>query len=126
MSRPNDKRRHPRVAHRLRVKSKGREALDLETIDLSAGGLRCSSPVFIAPMTRMAVALVLPDTKGSPGIADQHIHGEAVVVRTEPPAHEKSNGGGYRVALFFSRMDEGDRQKLQNFLKDRAGKSGHA
>jgi c-di-GMP-binding flagellar brake protein YcgR len=121
MSRPDDKRRHPRVAHRLRVRSKDRDALELETIDLSAGGLNCSSPVFIPPMTKMALALVLPETKGGPDLADQHIHGEAVVVRTEPSVREKSNGGVFRVALFFSRMGETDRQRLQVFLKSRAG-----
>jgi c-di-GMP-binding flagellar brake protein YcgR len=121
MSRPNDKRRHPRVAHRLRVRSKDRDALELETIDLSAGGLNCSSPVFIPPMTKMALALVLPETNVGHAVSEQQIHGEAVVVRTEPSAREKGNGGPFQVALFFSRMEETDRQRLQIFLKGRSG-----
>lgn len=126
MSQPNDKRRHPRVAHRLRVRSTLREAVELETIDLSAGGLRCTAPVFIPPMTKMAISLVLPHASGSHGDGEQVIQGEAVVVRTEKLPPGQTIGTTCRVALFFSRMDEADRQKLQNFLKARNGKNGTA
>ncbi len=124
MRETKDKRRHPRVAQRLRVRSTLREAVELETVDLSAGGLRCTAPVFIPPMTKMALSLVLPPPAGSVGAREQTVRGETVVVRTEPSSPEKKNGGLYHVALFFSRMDEADRQKLHEFLLVRAGKPG--
>lgn len=125
MSQPNDKRRHPRVNHRLRVSSLDRElALELETIDLSAGGLRCKAPAYVPPMTKMALSMVLP--AAGTGSAEQVIRGEAVVVRTEPLTTAPANGGTYRVALFFSKMDEADREKLNAFLKDRNTRTGSA
>ena len=122
MSQREEKRRHPRVERRLQVESHLREALQLETIDLSAGGLRVTSPHFIPPMTKMELSMVLPFPAGSPAENRRTVRGEAVVVRTEPPAPGGTANGGYRVALFFSRMEDEDRQALQNYLKDRSGK----
>jgi c-di-GMP-binding flagellar brake protein YcgR len=119
-----DRRRHPRVEHRLRVESSNVETLELETIDLSAGGLRCTAPAFIAPMTKMALSLVLPAAPGDKTFAP--IKGEAVVVRTEKLPTGEGAAGACRVALFFSRMDDADRQRLQSFLKGRNGKDGQA
>ena len=128
MSGTEDKRRHPRVAQRIRVRSThhdapAREALDLETIDLSAGGLNCTAPVFIPPMTRLALSLVLPASPPAEANSGQVVNGEAVVVRTDP-AHPKTNDGTYRVALFFSKMDDADRHRLHEFVKSRAGRPG--
>jgi PilZ domain-containing protein len=119
-----DRRRHPRVERRLRVDSSNVDMLELETIDLSAGGLRCTAPAFIAPMTKMALSLVLPAAPG--GEPDAPIRGEAVVVRTEKLPTGEGIAGACRVALFFSRMDEADRLRLQGFLKVRNGKDGSA
>jgi hypothetical protein len=127
MSQSKDKRRHPRVAHRIKVRSSSREAVELETIDLSAGGLSCTAPAFLPPMTRLALSLVLPTER--PSAADKKnghetVNGEAVVVRTEPPAPVDGKMT-YRVALFFSRMDDADRKRLLDFLERHSGKAGH-
>lgn len=119
----DDKRRHPRVARSIRVRSFSREAVELETIDLSAGGFFCTAPAFLPPMTKMAVSLVLPQPWPSEPKGEQVVNGEAIVVRTEPPA-PASAANGYRVALFFSRMEESDRQRLLRFLANHAGKAG--
>ena len=123
MGQSEDKRRHPRIPQRVRVQSLYREALELETIDVSAGGLRCTSPLFIPIMTKMALSMVLPSAPGHSGNGQQMVKGEAVVVRTEPdsPAAEPVNGG-YRVALFFSRMDDPDRKILLDWLKSRTAR----
>lgn len=99
--------------------------MELETVDLSAGGLRCTAPVFIPPMTKLALSLVLPPLAGSGEGRQQTVQGEAVVVRTEPDGAHRKSIGPFHVALFFSRMDEVDRQKLQEFLLIRAGKSAN-
>jgi len=103
-----------------------REAVELETIDLSAGGLSCTAPVFLPLMTKMAVSLVLPANAGSVLPEERVVKGEAVVVRSEPPIPSKAEDASYRVALFFSRMDEADRDILQKYLKGLTGKSGKA
>ena len=125
MTGTKDKRRHPRVAHRLRVRSTLRDAVELETVDLSAGGLRCTAPLFIPPMTRMALSLVLPSPAGTSDGRPETVQGEAVVVRTEPSDPHRKDGGPYHVALFFSRMDEADRHRLHQFLLARGGRAGN-
>lgn len=127
MSQPNDKRRHPRVAQRIRVRSSSREAVELETIDLSAGGLSCTAPAFLPPMTRLAVSLVLPNQQAPAADKDNGhdtVKGEVVVVRTDPPAPVEGRAT-YRVALFFSRMDDADRRRLLDFLARHTGKAVH-
>ena len=111
-----DKRQHPRVAQRLTVRAADGSDVSLETINLSAGGLFCTSPSWVAPMTRLALSLQLPSPTGN---GDAVVRGEAVVVRTEPTAPTAAHAGGYRIALFFSRMDDDHRQTLQSFLKSR-------
>ena len=105
------------------MRSSSREDLQLETIDLSAGGLSCTAPAFLAPMTKLAVSLVLPGHKSSQSGSDdsQTVEGEAIVVRTEPSSPMPENGS-YRVALFFSRMEDADRGRLVDFLGRRSGK----
>lgn len=126
MSGKKDKRRHPRIAQRLRVRWQDEESLELETIDLSAGGFSCTSPVHLAPMTKVALSLILPRTQSEPTQPERVVNGEAVVVRAEPSAGASSNGGPFRLALFFSRMKEEDRRVLQAFLKSRSGGNGRA
>ncbi len=118
MTQTHDKRRHPRVAHRIRVRSSSREAVELETIDLSAGGLSCTAPAFLPLMTKLAVSLVLPGSRAAaaePENGHETVNGEVVVVRTDPPVPVDGHAT-YRVALFFSRMDDTDRRRLHDFL----------
>src|SRR5206468_1505604 len=126
MSHTNDKRRHPRVAHRIRVQSSSHEAVELETIDLSAGGLSCSTPAFLPLMTKLAVSMVLPEMRPAGTDGDGHgtINGEAVVVRTAPAAPTDGQTS-YRVALFFSRMDDEDRRRLHEFLARQPARGSH-
>src|SRR5436309_14807855 len=112
MSQSKDKRRHPRVAQRIRVRSSSREAVELETIDLSVGGLSCTAPAFLPLMTKLALSLVLPtDPLSAADKTNGHATatGEAIVVRTEPPAPADGQRA-YRAVMFFSQMDDADRE----------------
>jgi len=127
MTQMHDKRRQPRVAQRIRVRSSSREAGELVTIDLSADGLSCTAPAFLPLMTKLAVSLVLPGpraTAADPENGHETVSGEAVVVRTEPPA-PVGGRATYRVALFFSRMDDSARQRLLDFLARHSGRVGN-
>ncbi|HET6278064.1 MAG TPA: PilZ domain-containing protein [Candidatus Polarisedimenticolia bacterium] len=112
MSHSDEKRRHPRVAKRIRVRSRFEGAVELETVDLSIGGLSCTAPMSLPVMTRLALQLNLPDNGGSD--REQVIEGEAVVVRSELSTSPQEPG--YRIALFFSRMEERHRTSLVEYL----------
>jgi c-di-GMP-binding flagellar brake protein YcgR len=112
MSRSDEKRRHPRVAKRIRVRSRFEGAVELETVDLSIGGLSCTAPMSLPVMTKLALSLNLPDNGGSE--SEQVIEGEAVVVRSEPS--QSPQEPGFRIALFFSRMEEEHRKSLVEYL----------
>ena len=114
MTQANEKRRHPRVSEQLTIRAAHDGGVALQTINLSAGGMFCTSPTFIAPMTRLSLMMEVPHRD-----APARIEGEAVVVRTEPGAPVPSHRGGYRVALFFSRLEDDDRAALQAYLTDR-------
>ncbi len=112
MSRSHEKRRHPRVAKRIRVRSRFEGAVEFETVDLSIGGLSCTAPMALPVMTKLALSLSLPDSGSGAGV--RVIEGEAVVVRSEPS--RSSETPGYHIALFFSRMEEAHRQTLIEYL----------
>lgn len=114
MTHANEKRRHARVSEQLTIRAAHEGGVSLQTINLSAGGLFCTSPTFIAPMTRLSLMMDLPHSD-----APARIEGEAVVVRTDPGAPLPSHRGGYRVALFFSRLEDDDRRALQAYLSSR-------
>ncbi|HEV8200177.1 MAG TPA: PilZ domain-containing protein [Candidatus Polarisedimenticolia bacterium] len=115
MTQGHEKRRHPRVAESLTIRAVHDGSIDFQTINLSAGGLFCTSPQFIPPMTRLSLAMEVPLPDDDPA----RIEGEAVVVRTEPEAPQPLHQGGYRIALFFSRLEDDDRRALQAFLASR-------
>jgi hypothetical protein len=115
MSQGNEKRRHPRVSESLTIRAVHDGGVAFQTINLSAGGLFCTSPRFIAPMTRLSLMMEVPLPDDDPA----RIEGEAVVVRTEPEAPAPAHQGGYRIALFFSRLADDDRRALQTFLASR-------
>ena len=116
MNSPDEKRRHPRVEKRIRVRSRFEGAVELETVDLSVGGLNCTAPIALPLMTKLALSLSLPGNKNSPGSSDRVVEGEAVVVRSEPSRSGGANNGGYRIALFFSSMEENHKQALLEYL----------
>ena len=114
MTQANEKRRHPRVSDQITIRAAHEGGLSLQTINLSAGGMFCTSPTFIAPMTRLSLMMEVPRQE-----APARIEGEAVVVRTEPGAPVPTHRGGYRIALFFSRLEDDDRAALQAYLASR-------
>src|SRR2546425_787118 len=127
MSQSKDARRHPRVAQRIRVRSSSREAVELETIDLSAGGLSCTAPAFLPLMTKMAISLVLPDPRPSaPEDLNGHetVNGEAGGGRTAPDAPAEGNTADPGGPV-FSRMDDADRRRPLAFLAPPTGKAPH-
>lgn len=80
--------------------------------NLSAGGINCTSSVGYDEMTRLAVRLLLP-TGGKP----EPLDAEAVVVRRRALVPE-DGGNGYELALFFTKLEDTDRERIERYLDD--------
>lgn len=119
MSRESAERRaHQRVDTTLEVQGTpedGGVVARMVASNLSAGGLYCTSTADFPEMTRLAVRLMLPGGDGEQA-APQPVDVEAVVVRREelPSANGDHR---YRLALFFTKVDDGARKRLAGFVE---------
>jgi hypothetical protein len=83
--------------------------------NLSIGGLYCTSNADFPEMTRVAVRLMLPvhhngHTTTSP------LDLEAVIVRREQLPASATGENRYKLALFFTDMEDGVREQLTRYL----------
>ena len=122
----SERRAHRRVAARFVLQGPPDAAGHVARMvasNLSMGGLQCTSSADFPELTRLAVRLELPvDGQGS---ATAAVDIEAVVVRREET--ESSNGDGrFRLALFFTKVDDTAKRRLASFLEAREGaNAGH-
>jgi hypothetical protein len=111
-----ERRKHPRHTKKVEVHGtpdSGGAVARMVTNDLSMGGLHCVSTADFPEMTRLAVRLMLPQKNGA-GVLPVDV--EAVVVRREEFA--AANGDPrYELALFFTHVENGTRERLARFLK---------
>ena len=82
--------------------------------NLSLGGLYCTSTTDFPEMTRLAVRLMLPLHRDNPGETEP-VDLEAVVVRREK-VNSRSGEPRYRLALFFTSVDDDARKRLAGFV----------
>ena len=124
--RGKEKRSHPRLSEKLTLRtiSAGEfGTIEMETANLSLGGAYCLSDRDIEPMTQIRLSIFLPSTDGRPAQLHYPIEVDAVVVRSDLVNGSAPPGDGpmaYRLALFFSRIADKDRQLLASYLE--AGK----
>jgi hypothetical protein len=117
MTAPEDRRKHPRYAHQLRLRGadrEGRAEAEMMTENLSMGGLYCASDVGFPEKTRLEVEIELPPLDGDRGDPDL-ISLEAVVVRHEEQRDEAGNLC-HKLALAFTCFAEGGDDSLAGFL----------
>lgn len=117
-----ERRAHARVDHQLEIE--GTQHPDgavarMVSHNLSTGGVCCTSSVDFPEMTRLAVRLMLPASDG-PGGDGEAVDAEAVVVRRRPLASSVGNDGKFELALFFTHVEDEHRERLQEYLRDRA------
>ena len=82
--------------------------------ELSLGGLYCSSSSDFPEMTRLAVRLMLP-VRASADDAQEVLDLEAVVVRRKR-MNSTSGAPRYELALFFTSMEDTQRERLARYL----------
>ena len=117
----DDLRRHPRVEARLAMQlaeeSLGDALVTTESLNISRGGVYCESAEFLAPLSRVALTVVLPPF-GAAG-RSRVLKSEGVVVRCEnmPPVRGRKR---YQLACCFTGLDADMRALLDAFVTWRA------
>jgi len=120
MADPLEKRTHPRVKDRLTLRSSSPQegSHEMATMNLSLSGAQVTAGRFIPLMTRVEVTLMLPPEEGVEA-RPRPVSMEAVVVRVHPPQIE-TGAPHYEIGLFFSRMEQRDRNALARYLSIRS------
>jgi hypothetical protein len=83
--------------------------------NLSLGGLQCTSASGFPEMTRLAVRMMLP-ARGSERGEEEPLDVEAVVVRCVEVNDSSCGEARFRLALFFTGLDDSARERLSEFI----------
>ena len=119
----SERRQHQRVDARLAMQldeeSLGQSLVTTESMNISRGGVYCECPEFMAPLSKVALTVILPAFGGSGN--SRMLRSEGVVVRCEPlpPVRGRKR---YQLACCFTGLDAGSRAMLDEFVAWRAVK----
>jgi hypothetical protein len=120
----SDKRQHPRVEARLAMQlaeeTLGEALVTTESLNISRGGVYCESAEYLAPLSKVALTVVLPafGTTQRPRV----LRTEGVVVRCEGLVALRGRKR-YQLACCFTGLDTEGRTLLDEFITWRALKS---
>lgn len=81
------------------------------TQNVSCVGAYCRINRYIPPFTKVSIRMLLP-VNVPPKQENINVECHGVVVRTED-AHD----GGFNIAIFFNRIQESQRKKISQYLK---------
>jgi len=118
-TRRKERRGTARADARLSMMLKGapadgdRAQVVTESQNISASGVYCMSPHFLAPLSKVNLAIVLPRLPGGRGAKDI-INCEGIVVRCEAGAHKSERR--YQLACMFIDLDARRRQRIEEFV----------
>jgi c-di-GMP-binding flagellar brake protein YcgR len=112
-----ERRKYTRARVRLHLEFVGQgepesPPVELQTLNLSAGGFYCRVSRALEPLTRLALRFEFPPFGAEPTEA-RTVECQAVVVRCEagdPP------DGGYRVGACFTSMTPEDRRHVDRYV----------
>jgi len=109
-----ERRKSRRVAARLamsvrRAADAARRSLKADSINLSSGGVYCSIPAFLPPLTRVTFTFTLPGRTDDP---TKTITCSGVVVRCEP----FEAGGDFQAACCFTDLSNEDKESIEDFV----------
>lgn len=118
-TRKKERRAKTRVDARLSMRLKGAHAdgdltqIVTESQNISASGVYCLSPHYLAPLSKVNLAIVLPRLPGGRGTKDI-ISCEGIVVRCE--SSTPRSGGQYQLACVFTDLDPRRRERIEEFV----------
>ena len=113
MAQPSDRRKHARTDAKLSAglrRPGDSGVLTATTLNVGAGGVYVEVPRFIEPLTKLEIALDLPDPAGS-----FRVEAEGIVVRTDPET-EQPGVQRYQLACAFLTLTEEQRQAIQRWV----------
>jgi len=125
--RPKERRKKPRVtaglAAQLSSESGEASGLAAETVNVSMAGVCCRSSNPIAPLTKVKMTLLVPETRPRKKEKTAVVRAEGVVVRTELTT-DGSDGQQYEIACAFTVLGGEDRAILEAYVDGRLGAGG--
>ena len=111
-----ERRGSPRVEAEIEgpiVGHKGHESIALQTYNISASGLYCRVPQYVAPFTRLKVAMFLPV-----GDAQERVEFQGAVVRADPE-EPTAAVEEYHLAIFFEGLTDEAQSVIRRYLARR-------
>jgi c-di-GMP-binding flagellar brake protein YcgR len=118
-ARKKERRATARADARLSMRLEGaRDDGDLtqvvtESQNISASGVYCLSPHYLAPLSKVDLAIVLPRLPGGRG-AKEIISCEGIVVRCD--AGTERSDRHFQLACMFTGLDPKRRQRIEEFV----------
>jgi hypothetical protein len=94
-----------------------------ESQNISASGVYCTSSHFLAPLSKVALTIVLPKVPGARP-RQELIKCEGIVVRCQPMG--KKSERSYELACMFSSMSPEHRMMIDEFVSWRSLQALHA
>jgi hypothetical protein len=85
-----------------------------ESQNISASGVYCSSPHYLAPLSKVALTIVLPNQKSTQG-SQRLLKCEGIVVRCQATGPQ-AKPSGYDLACSFIGLDPRHRVLLDDFV----------
>ena len=111
-----ERRRHPRVHTDLPLQLTFKDTLVQTKIhDLSSSGIRFRAPAALPLLSRVQIALELPDTEGGGAATTVAISG--VVVRCAET--EAGDAPPYDTAIYFEDLSEPAKRQISRFVATR-------
>jgi hypothetical protein len=124
-TRRKERRRATRADARLSMRVEGAPSEDAqaqiltETQNISSSGVYCHSPHYLAPLSKVALTIVLPGMPGKNG-ARRLLKCEGIVVRCmaadRPTTRGTSARGGYQLACSFISLGDPTRRLLDDYV----------
>jgi len=112
-----ERRRRPRAEARLSMRveetSEGRGTqIVTESQNISSSGVYCTSSHYLAPLSKVALTIVLP--RSGPRATNELVKCEGIVVRCQPASRRSDRH--YDLACMFSDLDDRRRALLDEFV----------
>jgi hypothetical protein len=118
--RPEERRRSERAEAKLSMRLESAELsgstkMVTESQNISASGLYCHASHYLAPFSKVQMAIVLP-VVGAPRSSQDVVKVEAIVVRCTQRAGDRS-ATPYDLACMFTDLDTAVRRRIEEFVQ---------
>ena len=88
--------------------------VETESQNISSSGVYCTSPHYLAPLSKVALTIVLPGRSGASGRSSL-VKCSGIVVRCLPVG-ARAQAGGYQLACSFIALDQRHQAAIDEFV----------